>query len=454
MLLPLDAAIACAPLLLFLLAAILICCSRSKGEEAEALSLGAEASPPHLRGGAVRSALGLSLRDGAVWALLRPAALLSASGAFSGRRALALRTRADAALAGEDPRLAPFLLPEPPPDPAHCLASPPREPPSPTAGRLFVAPRCGGGIGNQLGCLGAAVAFAFEFGRCVVIPEVFHHHSSTAEAPYNATIFRHFSEHAALLPYVDGEAAAARQVAQPGGAYVFTPFAQQQPPLTDWLAVANSMFFSYNYTAPVREALAAYLRPPPAVAAALLRKYPGLARGVVVHFRRNDYINITIPGFAPFSFPIPGRFYYAQAGDQLVAALPPAQRAGLVFFVFTQDWEWARAQEFVARFPGRVVFVDGEDEVASWYMMLMAGEGLVCANSTFCWWAAWLGRVGRTVFLPSHFTPWDDPTGRGGIFYPGATVVHSDLMLGDPEGARRRRAEGAAGAAQWDDGRL
>ena len=48
-------------------------------------------------------------------------------------------------------------------------------------------------------------------------------------------------------------------------------------------------------------------------------------------------------------------------------------------------------------------YVDGEDEVDSFYMMMMAGEGVICAPSTFCWWAAWLGLQGRRVFLPSRF---------------------------------------------------
>ena len=59
-----------------------------------------------------------------------------------------------------------------------------------------------------------------------------------------------------------------------------------------------------------------------------------------MHFRRGDYVNITLPGRAPFSFPLPAPFYYAQCADLLAAG----SRGELTFFVFTQDWAWARAQ--------------------------------------------------------------------------------------------------------------
>ena len=375
------------------------------------------------------------------------------------------RARAPATLA-DSARYAPFFA-EPPPDDAHCLASPPREQPAPGSPRAYVAPRCAGGLGNQLGCLGAAFSFALQYGRCLVVPEFFRHHSATAARGYNATFFRHFAEQRAVLPFVarpeDGGRADAQapRIQQRDGDYGFANFSAQQPPLHGaWLAVAEGMFFHYRYTAPVRERFAAYVRPPPGVARALLSKYPGLARGVAVHFRRGDYVNITLPGQAPFSFPIPSPFFYAQSADLIAAGGGGggggdggggggggAARGELTFFIFTQDWAWARAQPFIARLPGRVVFVDGEDEVASFYMMMLAGEGVICANSTFCWWAAWLGLQNRRVFLPSPFAPWGEPTGTGGFFFPGAEVVFSE----EGEG---RRGRALAAAAVRDRGEL
>ena len=92
-----------------------------------------------------------------------------------------------------------------------------------------------------------------------------------------------------------------------------------------------------------------------------------------------------------------------------------------------------------------MVFVEGEDEVASFYMMMLAGEGIICAPSTFCWWAAWLGLPNRRGFLPSHVAPWGEPTGTGGFFFPGAEVVHSE------EGPARRRALAEGAPAGWAD---
>jgi len=323
---------------------------------------------------------------------------------------------------------------EPAPDAAHCLAAPPAERPRVETGRAYVAPRCGGGIGNQLSCLGAAVAYALEFGRCVVIPELFMHSSAEAEESYERTIFRHFYTDKSILPELQSGVVEPRLVAMPGGEYGFAPFSKQKPPVRGWLAVCGGLYMNWQYWWHIRAELAALLRPPPAVTRALLAKYPALAHGVAVHFRRGDFINIKLPGVPTFSYPIPDPYYYSHAVDQLVRGLPPREQGRLTFFIFTQDWEWAQEQDFIAEFPGDIVWVDAEDEVASFYMMMLAADGIVCANSTFCLWAAVLGVFRRAVYFPSHVAPWDEPSGNGGWFFPGAEVIHSDALQGEHAG--------------------
>jgi hypothetical protein len=118
-----------------------------------------------------------------------------------------------------------------------------------------------------------------------------------------------------------------------------------------------------------------------------------------------------------------------------------------VYFIFTNDYPWARNQSWVQSLPGEHVYVEEEDEVYSFYMMLLAREGIICANSTFCWWAAYIG-VARRQYLPNHWynSPGNEPTG---IHWPGATVVHSDNEEGEgpppwyptPWNSRRAEAE-------------
>jgi hypothetical protein len=204
------------------------------------------------------------------------------------------------------------------------------------------------------------------------------------------------------------------------------------PAAPPWMAVLRGGFQHYAYTWAHRDAMRAYLRPHPAVARELLAKYPGLRRGVALHFRRGDYTNGGLPAVALRDFPIPSTFFYEHAVHLATREEPggaPRADPPREYFVFTNDFPWARNQTWVARLPGRVVFVEEEDEVYSWYMMMLAGEAVVCANSTFCWWAAYLGAAKR-VYLPAHWynSPGHEPTG---IHWPGTTVVQSDNEEGE-----------------------
>ena len=362
-------------------------------------------------------------------------------------------------------------------DPAHCLGAGgwPSAPASPATGRLYVANPVppGYGIGNQVFMLAAVLAYALEFDRCVVLPATDLHPSSSRAHGYDATVFRHFWMQRQLTENRTAYAAAfddeAAHVVQPGLSMHYAPFPRAPPPPPPpppgdapappsppprpppWMATLRGGFQHYAYTWAHRDAMRAYFRPHPAVARELLGKYPGLRRGVALHFRRGDYTNGGLPPAALRDFPIPGAFFYEHA-----VALATREGGGRVggaeFFIFTNDYPWARNQTWVRGLPGRVTFVEEEDEVYSWYMMMLAGEAVVCANSTFCWWAAYLGAAKR-VFLPSHWynSPGNEPTG---IHWPGTTVVHSDNEEGEGPPPwyptpwnSRRAAAGAAAAA-------
>jgi hypothetical protein len=72
--------------------------------------------------------------------------------------------------------------------------------------------------------------------------------------------------------------------------------------------------------------------------------------------------------------------------------LPP----GITLLVLTDDVPWARAQRGLTARGARVV--DGEDEVASLYLLAACTRAKVCSNSTFCWWAAFLARAFSAAF--------------------------------------------------------
>ena len=365
---------------------------------------------------------------------------------------------------------------EPPPDARHCLGGPaawPAANASAATGRRYVANPVGPGygIGNQLFSLAAAVAYGLQYDRCVVLPSTYFHPASRNSRSYRDTVFRHFWLQPQLWDATEGDGKLfdydGAYTWQPGLSMHYGPFEEPAVVLRGkaadfWMVVLRGGYQHYNYTWEHRALLASYFRPSPADARALLAKYPDLARGVAVHFRRGDFVALEkLPEASKRDFPIPSAYFYSQSADMLTAELggeggggagARAAAASLVFFIFTNDYPWARNQSWVQALPGRLVFVEEEDEVYSFYMMLLAREGIICANSTFCWWAAYIG-VARRQYLPNHWynSPGNEPTG---IHFPGTTVVHSDNEgdEGPPPwyprpGSRRAAAGAAAGAA-------
>jgi hypothetical protein len=82
-------------------------------------------------------------------------------------------------------------------------------------------------------------------------------------------------------------------------------------------------------------------------------------------------------------------------------------------FIFSDDIQWTRQQEVFSSIPG-VVFVDVSDSLQSFYFLILAIEdGVICSNSTFCWWAALLAN------LISPFSPRIFPT----HFLKGKTLI-------------------------------
>jgi hypothetical protein len=376
-------------------------------------------------------------------------------------------------------------LSEPPPDHQHCLGPQafPKDTPSyavsVASSRKYVMPNCEGGIGNQVFCAAAALAYALEHGRCLVLSKIWVHPSSRDSVSYRDTVFRNLwlqselrGSHGETGPPAtgggggpppectlpDGKACPFKdtlaEVVQPGLSMHWAPFTAPSYP-DYWVAVLMGGWQNFWYTWRWRATIAAYLRPPPAVVRHLLAKYPDLGTvGVALHFRRGDFIK-SLPQYKYVNrdFPTASDFYYQQALDLLLANLTGASAASsqsqqaqqqgggggksggggapprITFFILTNDPEWAKANPWIASLPGPRVFVE-EDEVYTWYVMMLARLGLICPNSTYCWWAAYIGLWDRFLTLPNHWynSPGQEPTG---IHFPGATVVHSDNARGE-----------------------
>ena len=103
-----------------------------------------------------------------------------------------------------------------------------------------------------------------------------------------------------------------------------------------------------------------------------------------IHVRRGDYVDNS------FYVDLFKDGYYERA----MAEFPDAK-----FMVFSDDVEWCRRQETFKD----CMFSQGNSEVID--MNLMAScSGIIIANSSFSWWAAYLGEHNKVIAPGKWFT--------------------------------------------------
>jgi hypothetical protein len=125
---------------------------------------------------------------------------------------------------------------------------------------------------------------------------------------------------------------------------------------------------------------------------------------VGVHVRRGDYAHDPTIAAVHGTLPLD---YYAAA-----AAWLAARRDAPSFFVFSDDPAWARAH---LRLPGPTRVVDEAAGLspAVDQRLLASCRHFIVANSTFSWWAAWLGASpDKLVVAPRQWFA-DRPTPAG-----------------------------------------
>lgn len=124
-----------------------------------------------------------------------------------------------------------------------------------------------------------------------------------------------------------------------------------------------------------------------------------LDHGVIVHIRRGDYNygqNKIKHGFLD-------ERYYQRAIAAAQDAIPGCQ-----FLVCSDDLEWCRKQPWLTD-VGAIFVDEPSDVLALWFMSRF--RNFIIANSTFSWWAVWLGDAkmrGGQVWAPDR---WFGPTG-------------------------------------------
>jgi hypothetical protein len=113
---------------------------------------------------------------------------------------------------------------------------------------------------------------------------------------------------------------------------------------------------------------------------------------IAMHRRRQDYVNLAAQG----KFNLLCDNYYLKA----MARFPPQD----TFLLFSDDIQWCRDHMNI---PG-VVFCDIEDTLMSFAIMSLCDHYII-ANSTFSWWAAWVGESPNKMVVAPNVNDWFGP---------------------------------------------
>ena len=110
---------------------------------------------------------------------------------------------------------------------------------------------------------------------------------------------------------------------------------------------------------------------------------------VAIHCRRGDYVGLSQQGMFKLLSPL----YYMDAMSQFTE--------NTLFLLFSDDLGWCK--KFL-RDP-RIVYCEVEDPLLSFAIMLLCDHYII-ANSSFSWWAAWLGEKKNSLIVSPDNTIW------------------------------------------------
>ncbi len=116
---------------------------------------------------------------------------------------------------------------------------------------------------------------------------------------------------------------------------------------------------------------------------------------VAIHIRRGDYVSDPI---AKNNHLVCDPDWYEAAWRLMRTKLGLCQA-----LVFSDDIEWVRNNVFL---DGDVVYVDNLPEIPDWIDMarMTNCDHFIISNSTYSWWAAWLGKTeDKIVIAPSNW---------------------------------------------------
>ncbi len=124
---------------------------------------------------------------------------------------------------------------------------------------------------------------------------------------------------------------------------------------------------------------------------------------VMVNVRRADFLDNNVNG-------VVGLEYYARAFEHVRFVRPNAK-----FYIFSDDIDWCR-RHFVGDNDHVVGHEHAGDRFSSYLYLMKACKHFVIPNSTFAWWAAYLGFARDSIVI------------RPRLFMPGIGQEHGEIF--------------------------
>jgi len=267
----------------------------------------------------------------------------------------------------------------------------------------FIVPKRIGGLGNQLFQVAAAAIVAKRDQACLILQSDDESQHEKSRKLYLQTVFRGLNSVDKLEAFAQCLNYTIKTLQIP--TFEFKPVVPVRSGITRFEGYAqNSRYFSHDKSH--GQYVRHLFRIPRCNSTSLVTSFPGLQQGVAIHVRRGDFVTR-----AALHLP-PPTSYFVEAFSQL-------QRSGIVngtctIFLFSDDPDFFLADDFFRNLSQvyDTVVVSDQDPIRSFWMISLCSRAIICSNSTFCWWAAFLrvNPVARTIF-PKKWIAMPMPSG-------------------------------------------
>jgi hypothetical protein len=189
-------------------------------------------------------------------------------------------------------------------------------------------------------------------------------------------------------------------------------------PIPESARYLHGFFQSAKFFADVSGEIRNLFCPPESVQTEIQKKYSALLtpenldRAIIVHVRRGDYLmggNLAKHGILTEK-------YYEAAVSAMRALNPDGP-----LLVFSDDLPWCRAQPY---FAGATFVDEPHDVKALWIMSRF--RHYIMSNSTFSWWAVWLGASWGHVIAPDRWFGSTGPQDWQDVYEPDWIRVQAE----------------------------